>query len=80
MSGFLITGNQDAERNFVARRGPDLTSGVRGRFSHYLLNVAGKRAPSPFVSMAGAQRRSDGSGYINNQFRSMDDFPQNAAF
>ena len=52
MSGFLITRNQDAEHRFIARRGPDLsrTLKVEGyHFSHYLLNVAGKRAPQPFV-------------------------------
>lgn len=52
MSGFLITRNRDAERSFIARRGPDLTLTleVEGyHFSHYLLNVAGQRAPQPFV-------------------------------
>jgi len=52
MSGFLITRNQNAERRFIARRGPDLTRTIEiegYHFSHYLLNVAGKRAPQPFV-------------------------------
>jgi len=52
MSGFLITRNQDAERRFIARRGPDLarTLEIEGYyFSHFLLNVDGKRAPQPFV-------------------------------
>ncbi len=52
MSGFLITRNQVAERSFIARRGPDLarTIEVEGyHFSHYLVNVAGKRVPQPFV-------------------------------
>jgi asparagine synthetase B (glutamine-hydrolysing) len=52
MSGFLVTRNKYAERSFIARRGPDLprTIEVEGyHFSHYLLNVAGKRSPQPFV-------------------------------
>ena len=52
MSGLLITRNRDVERSFIARRGPDLTRTfeVEGyHFSHYLLNVDGKRAPQPFV-------------------------------
>jgi asparagine synthetase B (glutamine-hydrolysing) len=52
MSGFLITRDPDAERRFIARRGPDLTRTIEVEgyhFSHYLLNVAGKRAVQPFV-------------------------------
>ncbi len=52
MSGFLVTRNPDAEHRFIARRGPDLTRtvAVEGyHFSHYLLNVDGKRAPQPYV-------------------------------
>jgi asparagine synthetase B (glutamine-hydrolysing) len=52
MSGFLITRNRDAERSFIARRGPDLirTIEVEGyHFNYYLLNVDGKRPPQPIV-------------------------------
>ncbi len=52
MSGFLVTRDQDARRSHIARRGPDLTRTVEFegyQFSHYLLNVAGERAPQPFV-------------------------------
>jgi hypothetical protein len=52
MSGFLVTRNPAAERCFIARRGPDLerTLGVEGyRFTHYLVDVAGRRTSQPFV-------------------------------
>jgi asparagine synthetase B (glutamine-hydrolysing) len=52
LSGFLVTRNPAAERRFIARRGPDRerTLGVEGyRFSHYLVDVAGRHTSQPFV-------------------------------
>jgi len=52
MSGFLVTRDPAAERRFIARRGPDLEQTLEVeeyRFTHYLVEVAGRHTSQPFV-------------------------------